>query len=906
MTAIFRMTQGAGVGEWGIARQDLTLVGVGGSITLEAQDLTHASYAWEIISEPEGSTAAASLTPTGLGTATFDLDVDGGCLVRLRVDAGLDTEAMLVCYAGVPLPNSGLCIPAFNETFFDNSYAAGGSGDTYTGYERKITAFFKWADAAVGGAAGLFEEPALTTQSTSRIGSGAVFLPGSDDSFAHGEPIAAFGLNPNIISAGAVAPFTFIFGSANTVSGPAAALTNAGYAGNLVAGADNQVESEYSYVYGTDNTVIGVGIPFVGFTEGTHLVVGHTNVVDGEFLMCIGLQNTVSDGANIVMGMGNVVEGLSNFTVGLQHLLLGAAGTANIVFGMQNQLTDGLANFVAGGGHVVTGALNAVFSAGGAILTGGVPIGNNVAGSLNFMCSNEVSVDTNSVFNIVFASGDMNGAFPTFAPVTMTDCVFVFVAGSDMTLDNISASYVAGRNIRVTGIGSPPSLTPFLDILGDDIFVFDSPVSGVHGVTNTITGGTVTIPTLGAMSGFNFITGLNNGISDSAINVILLGALNQITQVGVPGPAIAQSYGNFVIGVNNRMTSSQLSACIGASCEVYADMVFTIGSGNTVGNSASPGPLVAPFYGCRSFVYGVDNACLGEMACMLGADNVLGSLVYTEAPAFCTVLGYGHTVYTHFAYVFGGDNIAYGDPTADVGYVCVFGRTNAVYGNDTFVSGDSNVVGSFPGDSVEYSAVFGYANLVTATGGLRNCFVAGEDIEVAHSGVTALGTYDRSVWDGALTHASGQGPGSSYNNTIVNLNIGAVTTNAAWTDLENLISGAPALLPTAPRNICVCEMHVIAKRPDQGGGPYRSFKTWVVRFTALQDGISGAYVFAPIDKTVINMSALSNESTWDVDVDIDTSDTDLPIRVRVKGEVGYTLHWVASLRVTRLQTPSGA
>jgi hypothetical protein len=146
MTAIYRISQGASIGSWGRARQDLQLFGVGGSITFEAQDVAHTTYLWELISEPEGS-AVALTTPTAT-SCTADILVEGGYLMRLTVDAGLATEDIVVLYAGVPLPISGLPIPAFNETYFDNSQPPF-TGER--GYEAKLTAFFKWLDLNAGG-----------------------------------------------------------------------------------------------------------------------------------------------------------------------------------------------------------------------------------------------------------------------------------------------------------------------------------------------------------------------------------------------------------------------------------------------------------------------------------------------------------------------------------------------------------------------------------------------------------------------------------------------------------------------------------------------------------------------------------------------------------------------------------
>lgn len=154
MSATFRITQNAVAGEYGIARQDLTLFSVGGTITLEAQDQTGGSsdYVWEVLSEPAGSSATITTpTPAAPWIVEVDLTVTGGYLFRLVFKPGSVDEDISILYLGIPLAGSGLCIPALNETIFDNSYAAGGSGDTYVGYERKANAFRKWMDANVSG-----------------------------------------------------------------------------------------------------------------------------------------------------------------------------------------------------------------------------------------------------------------------------------------------------------------------------------------------------------------------------------------------------------------------------------------------------------------------------------------------------------------------------------------------------------------------------------------------------------------------------------------------------------------------------------------------------------------------------------------------------------------------------------
>lgn len=146
MTAIFKMDQGVlPPGTWGRARQDLQLSIIGGSIIFEAQDKAHTTYKFEVISEPPGSAVVPVNPDTDI--CTVDVTTEGGYLMRLTVDEGLETEDIVVLYFGIPLPNSGLCIPAFNETYFDNSQPP------YTGergYEEKLTTFLKWVDANVG------------------------------------------------------------------------------------------------------------------------------------------------------------------------------------------------------------------------------------------------------------------------------------------------------------------------------------------------------------------------------------------------------------------------------------------------------------------------------------------------------------------------------------------------------------------------------------------------------------------------------------------------------------------------------------------------------------------------------------------------------------------------------------
>lgn len=150
MSAIFKIDQPGWfpgpppAGLWDRARRDIQLVGTGGAVTFTAQNVAMVSYLWELISEPPGP--ATPIIGAGLPACQASFLKTGGYLMRLTVDAGIPaTEDVSVRYVGIPLPNSGLAIPAFNELDFDNSIDPTGAPGT----SEKLTEFFKWADSII-------------------------------------------------------------------------------------------------------------------------------------------------------------------------------------------------------------------------------------------------------------------------------------------------------------------------------------------------------------------------------------------------------------------------------------------------------------------------------------------------------------------------------------------------------------------------------------------------------------------------------------------------------------------------------------------------------------------------------------------------------------------------------------
>lgn len=302
MTATFRIDQPGitggkpPVGDWGKARADLDLVGDGGTVEFTAQDAA-TSYLWQLISQVDGSAITLG-TPTAQ-TATADIAVTGGYLLRLTTDHGLSTKDIQERYFGVPLLGSGLAIPALNETVQDNR-------DTVNpGYERKMTAWMKWIDATAQSSVNIFQAPPGTTLSSMRIGSGASVL--ADYAFSAGAE--------NIIDATSHYAFAYggtqwpqypedrnqitdnseyavAFGRANIVSGYALF--------SFVQGELNEVYGDYHQVMGYRNWV-GTSI----FSRSSCFVVGAFHDIDGDQVTALGRGHWSGNNGREAILLGN-------------------------------------------------------------------------------------------------------------------------------------------------------------------------------------------------------------------------------------------------------------------------------------------------------------------------------------------------------------------------------------------------------------------------------------------------------------------------------------------------------------------------------------------------------------------------------------------------------------------------
>jgi hypothetical protein len=231
------------------------------------------------VSEVDGSAITLG-TPTS-PTATAAITLTGGYIIRLTVDEGLGTKDIQELYFGVPLANSGLPIPALNETVQDNR-------DAVPGYERKMSAWMRWVDANAGGGGGgggVFEEPAGTTLSTLRTGSGATVL--ADHAFSAG--------NENTIAADC--HYAFVYGGGEHFSYVNEIDSFSEYAvvfgrGNIVSnsGLYSFALGEDNEIYGPDNHVMGngnvVGTP--GWARTFCLVQGENNYLEADQVIALG------------------------------------------------------------------------------------------------------------------------------------------------------------------------------------------------------------------------------------------------------------------------------------------------------------------------------------------------------------------------------------------------------------------------------------------------------------------------------------------------------------------------------------------------------------------------------------------------------------------------------------------
>ena len=465
MTAIFRIDQAGHStkpsGDPGIARQDLELFSEGGTVTLVALD-SHTIYTWTLISAPEGSTAI--LTPSG-NTATIDIDVTGGYIFQLVVDALLETEDVLGLYGGVPLQYSQLAIPAFNETVQDNSEYGG-----IYGYERKLTRYLKYMDQAIAGA-DLWSRDATTDPSNPFIypafSGDIVRIEKLEDSNRPGSAYTTVGMP---LSANQAEWDTFVssFGDGTSLIGA------------FIASAGSGVFEEGA---GTDSTQrVGVGNDASGDYA---FATGASAVASGAYAIAMGGGVTASDSSAVAIGSGITASGAYSFAAGTGGE---ASGDHSVAFGTSHTLsgafsaTFGGTNAISAPYALVHGANNNLFSgATHSFVSGG---DNDVKASYSGVVGNSNLVEAGGAY--AFVQGwDNKVMSATYVSVFGGRHRFKSSAGTAIFGNsNHSGLWNQGTGISLTESGGTMTLT-------DDFFPFGGPYWDTPGgFSITISGST--------------------------------------------------------------------------------------------------------------------------------------------------------------------------------------------------------------------------------------------------------------------------------------------------------------------------------------------------------------------------------------------------------------------------------
>lgn len=473
MTAIFRINQDS-TGTYGEARRDLQLSSESGLVTVEAQDLTHSSYTWEVISAPEGS--AAVFVPSGspATSATIDLDVQGSYLFRLTVDTGLPTEDLSALFGGIPLPNSGVCVPAFNESNQDNF------GGNTRGYGPKLVDFIVWADGAAGGGGvgGIFE-----------TGSGTYSAQRIDTSnAADGDYSFAMGLSNTV-----AADFSTTFGGDNTVGG---------VEHNTAIGYDNAIQGESAF-----NFVAG-SLHEIGLSGGGEAPVAYLNAVFGTL-------HSVDGGC-----MVNHVSGAGHQLVDSFGCLVACAG---IAAGEFNTLTDSNSNIVAGTTHTLAQSdYNAVF---GITVSTTESDNNLVAGSAQTLNSSSYNAVFGTTHNVLASDYNVVGGDGN----TLNNVDKSLVGGADIVLTNSFRSVVAGND---------QTLSAFYNsvIVGDDNYVGNAFNSAIVGEDNNLRANNSFVGGDNNVAGTGVFEGLMVGAHSFASRATGSVHFGQSNNVGVGNP----------------------------------------------------------------------------------------------------------------------------------------------------------------------------------------------------------------------------------------------------------------------------------------------------------------------------------------------------------------------------------
>ncbi len=703
MTALFTTNQiGKDPGELDKARRDISI----GTITVDCPS-AHATYLWEIVSAPIGSTASV-LNPT-LATTDMDLTITGGHLIQLTVDKDEPTEDISVRYIGIPMAGSGLCIPAAWETLFDNSQSP---FDGLRGAEDKLTALYKWIDAGGSGGGGLFEA-GTGTNSTQRTDVG--LDAAADYSYANG-------LN-NVIEDGSDYSMALMGGPSGE-----------GDDFNVIGASD---ASPYSFAAGRD---IFIDDQFSGENYGHNFAFGWGLTIDGAYNTVYGEGNTANDCAHTLV-VGDGCE--------LEHITFGFALGSECT---TDENSPGLEYaFLMGNSCGIIGALGYQFMFGDEVRCWGDDgEGRHPVDSYNFGFGADLEFRDTTKHSVMFGEGNSISEVPT-----EWDHHFCMVWGLENDLSirtdadeipgltlvwgygnvvHTNSSFVWGGENEVDAYNDPGEL------LNDYCFVFGDrntvelgcPYSTVSGFDHIIQEETQHCTLfgqdheVGSESHFSTLFGFDHMIEDNIIHATIFGFVNEImgestycTIIGKFNTIDDESSYSFVVGGGEEDFENEIGSGYTTPytfCFGYGNIIDGYSVGAAEGENIIFGTH-CEIQGNNMFVVAKETLAENSNACIaFGAEHEFHSIngsvaigmfnqFYEAADGYSGghnsfAGGAAHEIWGIYDFAYGELHDVYGDYSAALGY------HHIVRGDRSMAVGDETIIH----DRCQYAVSFGSLN----------------------------------------------------------------------------------------------------------------------------------------------------------------------------------------------------
>ena len=570
----------------GVGRNDLV---IGSQVTCTDINLANTGhdYLWSFVDIPIGS--VAGITNATTQTCNFTPDVTGSYFIMCQVD-GLEFAREILA---VPLPKSGVRIPAFSE---EVDYTG---ESNMKGWHTTLTAFMRRADAVLdntlstvynAGSDALAQKMIITDAH-----GGPVVFDGSSISFTDPRVIKVLGSTSDpsftVLTTGGIeiGPGTSIlisaYGNPSSLSGVY----------SVVIGPGTSATSDYS-------TVIGQGAAIGAAAIGSTVYGVQCMAHDGASYSCVVGDNshTYSPGSTVVGDQVVVMTGADGSVA-----IGGGFGGYTIGDGCPNGVAIGTNNHIG-----TTLTLNPGLVGNSNSLVIGTNASTSDGSNSNILVGSTLFVDTNTVSTTAIGSYISIGPGGNRVSVLgHGDGSHTITVGSDCTnIFSIGAGVGdSSSDVLAIGVMDLGSMCQEVLLAGDNCIVGSSLVRvvavgatltlGNHLTSMVVVGDHISLPDY---AGYSVVLGEDAYATNASV------AIGQGAQVGFGGIG---GNGNVVlgqgttIGVSSNNCVSISSSTVGDHSSAFAAQQGTIGTASLgcvaiassqIGNSSS---------GCTSFAY---------------------------------------------------------------------------------------------------------------------------------------------------------------------------------------------------------------------------------------------------------------------------------------------------------------